>query len=249
MILRHFIERAASAIGIKPAPSSYFDFALSHDQVQALKNRPPNDIAKAFFECTERPAQKWAHYFDIYHSHFVRFRDRPIFFLEIGVMDGGSLDMWRKYFGPSATIVGIDINAECAKRVEPPNIVKIGSQDDPKFLQEIVQEFGPPDIVLDDGSHIGCHQRTSFDFLFPLLKAGGLYAIEDTHTSYWAGWEGGYRRRGTIIEYVKPMIDDLHWWYHKKQSVAEVGAIHVYDSIVVLEKATKQKPGFLYSNR
>ena len=103
--------------------------------------------------------------------------------IEIGVFEGGSLDMWQRYLGADASIVGIDINPGCADRVDPPNVVHIGSQADRAFLEGVVAEFGAPELILDDGSHIARHQRASFEILFPLLQDGGLYIIEDTHTS------------------------------------------------------------------
>jgi hypothetical protein len=157
--------------------------------------------------------------------------------------------MWRRYFGAQATIVGIDINKECANRVDPPNMVRIGSQADPKFLQSVINEFGAPDVVLDDGSHMASHQRASFDSIFNSVKDGGHYIIEDMHTSYWPEWEGGYKRGGSAIEYVKQMIDDMHAWYHKRPTATsardEIGAIHVYDSVTVIEKRRKRRPGML----
>jgi hypothetical protein len=119
--------------------------------------------------------------------------------------------------------------------------VRIGSQADAKFLRSVVDELGAPDIILDDAAHIGRLQRASFDALFPLLQEGGLYVIEDLCTSYWRGiYEGGYRRKGTGIEFMKEMIDDMHAWYHNKATRTpakdHIGAIHVYDSMVVIEK-------------
>src|SRR5205814_7924687 len=132
---------------------------------------------------------------------------------------------------------------ECAGRVDPPNEVRIGSQDDPAFLRSVAAEMGGLDIVLDDGSHVGSHQVASFRTLFPLLREGGIYAIEDLHTSYWRDWGGGYRRKGTGIEMLKTLIDDLHQWWHEKP-VAErnIGGIHVYDSIAFIEKAPARRP-------
>jgi len=167
--------------------------------------------------------------------------------LEIGVLEGGSLDLWRAYLGPSAVLFGIDIDPQCAAKVTPPSQVRIGSQDDPDFLREVISEMGEPDIILDDGSHVGRHQEASFRTLFPLLKNGGVYVIEDLHTAYWPGeWEGGYRRSGTAIEFVKQLIDDMHAWHHSKgetlASKAEIGNIHIADSIVFIEKCQVAHP-------
>ncbi|MGH6912055.1 MAG: class I SAM-dependent methyltransferase, partial [Phenylobacterium sp.] len=167
--------------------------------------------------------------------------------LEIGVSQGGSLGMWRSYFGPEATIFGVDVDPACAERFDPPNQVRIGSQDDPAFLRSVVSEMGGLDIVLDDGSHVAPHQETSFRTLFPLLATGGLYIIEDTHTAYWPTYDGGYRRRGTAIELAKVLIDDMHAFYHGRPEVlasrSEVGAVLIFDSIIVIEKVDRPRPG------
>jgi Methyltransferase domain len=255
MRLRHHLYRAAqnaaSAIGIRSPLPKMLEFALKPGEIAALRSLSTDGIGNVFFESKRRPVHKWAHYLDVYDRYLAKYRDQSMFFLEIGVMDGGSLDMWRTYFGTAATIVGVDINPECASRVEPPNFVRIGSQDDPAFLQSIVSEFGSPDIILDDGSHIGRHQRKSFEILLPLLKEGGLYIIEDVHTSYWPDWEGGYRRKGSAIELTKQMIDDMHAWYHnrKTQTPAQhmISGIHVFDSITIIEKKKRGRPGFLSS--
>lgn len=224
-------------------------FALTPSEITQLKSNISNEMQKAFFAGGKRPAYKWHHYLEIYEQYLSAYRSKPLFFLEIGVSAGGSLELWRRYFGAQATIVGIDIDPACAARVDPQNIVRIGSQDDPGFLRKVIDEFGAPDVVLDDGSHIGRHQRASFEVLFPLLKDDGLYIIEDLQTSYWPDWEGGYRRKGSGIEYVKQMIDDMHAWYHNRRTKTpardHINAIHIYDSAAIIEKRRKSRPGFL----
>jgi hypothetical protein len=204
-------------------------------------------IAELFFAHRGRKIQKLAHYLPIYEKYFGPYRNTPVKMLEIGVNKGGSLDLWRKYFGKDATIFGVDINPDCAGVVTAPNQVRIGSQDDPQFLLGVISEMGAPDIILDDGSHVGRHQCKSFEILFPKLKTGGLYVIEDLCTAYWPGeWEGGYRRTDTAIGLVKRMIDDMHAWYHNVPAATpakdEIGAIHIYNSIVVIEKTKTGAP-------
>jgi hypothetical protein len=112
--------------------------------------------------------------------------------------------------------------------------------------------MGPPDIILDDGSLIAAHQTASFRTLFPLLKDGGLYIIEDLHTSYWDGcFEGGYKRKGTAIELAKQLVDDMHHWYHGEAIAlsTDVEAVHNHDSIVVIEKRSAKQPMHLHVGR
>ena len=204
-----------------------------------------NEFARVFFRHKGRVARKWIHYLEVYDRYLSGYRGSDVRLLEIGVDEGGSLEVWREYLGPHATIFGVDINAACADRVDPPNQCRIGSQDDPEFMRGVVAEMGGVDVVLDDGSHVAPHQQLTFAALFPLLPEGGLYMIEDMHTSYWpGGFKGGLRRKGTAIEMVKEAIDDMHRWYYKqrRQPLGPIGAIHVYDSLVVIEKRTSQQP-------
>ncbi len=220
---------------LDPALARQFGEASSHD------------MAKLFFNHDGRVICKWVHYLDVYEKEFAHWRAKAVSLLEIGVSEGGSLQLWRAYFGDDATVFGIDIDPACAGRVDPPNQVRIGSQDDPEFLQQVVAEMGPPDIVLDDGSHIGRHQLASFTTLFPLMAPGSLYVIEDLHSSYWPGfYEGGYRRAGSGVEIAKTLIDDMHAWYHSKPcrlaSQTTIAAVRCYDSIVVIEKGRVKAP-------
>jgi hypothetical protein len=89
----------------------------------------------------------------LYDRYFSPFRGRKTRFLEIGVNKGGSLQLWRKYFGDDAIIFGININPDCEKLNGLAGQVRIGSQIDRPFLESVIKEMGGVDIVLDDGSH------------------------------------------------------------------------------------------------
>lgn len=210
-----------------------------------VRDRATSSLGDQFFQHRGRLIHKWVDYLDLYDRYFAPWRNTDLVFLEIGVSEGGSLEMWRNYFGPRATICGLDIDRACASRVDPPNLVRIGSQDDPAFLRAVIEEIGQPHIILDDGSHIGRHQRASFEMLWPTLRSGGIYAIEDLHTAYWRDWEGGYRKKGSAIELVKDLVDAQHAWWHDRGGVApaaEIGGIHQHESIVFIEKIAKARP-------
>jgi methyltransferase family protein len=190
-----------------------------------------------------REIWKWKHYFPIYERFFRDFVDKSVTFLEIGVASGGSLQMWKRYFGPHATIVGIDILPECKAYEEDQIEVRIGAQQDERFLQSVLDEFGPPDIVLDDGSHVMSHITRTFELLYPKLPKNGIYMVEDLHTSYWEEYEGGFRRAATFIERCKHLIDELNADHTRDQlpptdfTRATLG-MHFYDSAVVFERGT-----------
>lgn len=241
------VTRRAREFLTRDRTPDFRDFALTLDEAKARSSNP-GPLERHFLANQGRLAHKWQHFLPIYDRALAPYRGQAVRFLELGVSYGGSLEMWRAYFGPEAIIHGIDINPECASRFDPPNKVHIGSQADPDLLRRVVSEMGgPPDIVLDDGSHVANHQRASFRVLWPLLAVGGLYVIEDLHTAYWPAFEGGYRRAGSAIEIVKGLIDDMHAPYHGREQAwapwNELGAIHVHDSVVVIEKADRPKPG------
>lgn len=206
-----------------------------------------NDLEKHFWTTPGQLSHKWHHYFGIYDTWFGRYRGTPVRMLEIGVMRGGSLHMWRDYFGAEATIFGIDIDPSCADLGGDHAQVRIGSQIDPAFLADVVEEMGGLDIVLDDGSHDSRHMRETLGLLFPRLAADGIYMVEDTHTSYWKDHFGGYRWPFGFLEHAKTLIDDLHHWYHGRgmayPDVSEtMKALHFYDSVVVIEKQEGFRP-------
>jgi len=222
------------------------NFEVDLETALAMEGYETGPLAELFYASDRFKVHKWLHYLEVYERHFARYRGTNVTMLEIGVNQGGSLDLWRRYFGPDATICGIDIDPACADRVDAPNIVRIGSQDDPDFLRKVIDEIGTPDIVLDDGSHVSSHQWTSYEVLFPLLADGGLYAIEDLHTSYYHWFEGGYGRKKTGVGLAQAAIDDLHRHYHIHGTRLNMGdyirALHAYDSIAILEKGTPRRP-------
>lgn len=200
-----------------------------------------NALHRYFLNNNSKLMNKWFHYFDIYERHFNRFRNRPISMLEIGVSKGGSLQMWKSYFHEDSQIIGIDINPQCMEHEEDNVKVRIGSQIDRQFLKDIVDEFGPFDIVLDDGSHKNDHVITTFEVLFPHTKESGVYLIEDMHTSYWRRFGGALRSGNTMIEYFKQKIDELNAIhvrgdFQSTDFTKSVDCMAFYDSVLVIEK-------------
>jgi len=202
-------------------------------------------LHKYFLQNGEKRLHKWFHYFDVYERHFNSYRDRPIKLLEIGVMGGGSLAMWRDYFHKESVLVGIDISKDCLNYAdESQNIhVRIGNQDNEKFLQTVIEEFGDFDIIIDDGGHQCGPVIKSFEVLFPHLTPYGVYLIEDLHTSYWEKFGGGFRTEGTSIEFLKGKIDEINAVHVRRDDfpindiTKSVFSLCFYDSIAVVEKA------------
>jgi Methyltransferase domain len=193
-----------------------------------------------------RLLDKWVHYFPIYDRHLSPYRGQAVKLLEIGVFRGGSLDMWERYLGASSTLIGIDIDEEAARLADPRCTILIGDQADRDFLGSVIGQHGPFDIIIDDGGHTMEQQIASIETLFPSLNEGGVYLVEDCHTSYWKEYGGGRGHEGTFIEWVKDRIDDLHG-YHLAEPIEpvwteHVDAIHCYDSVIVVDKKRRFAP-------
>jgi hypothetical protein len=126
--------------------------------------------------------------------------------------------------------------------------VVIGDQEDRAFLAGLREQIGPADIVIDDGGHTMAQQIATFEEMFPAVRTGGVYLVEDLHTSYWDEYGGGYRREGTFIEYAKDLIDQLHGWHRREEPAPvteftrQIRGMHVYDSVIVLDKDVVTPP-------
>lgn len=156
--------------------------------------------------------------------------------------------MWKNYFGENAKVYGIDIDPRC-KEFEEENLeIFIGSQSDRHFLKGIKKSIPKVDILIDDGGHTMEQQIVTYEELFDHIKEEGVYLCEDLHTSYWAEYGGGHKRRGTFIEYSKNFIDYLNAFHSRQRSLSvnsftrSVHSVHYYDSIVVIEKRKMDPP-------
>lgn len=207
-----------------------------------------NFLKDYFYKNQSNAIHKWLHYFDIYDSHFKRFRNKEVVILEIGVFQGGSLKMWKDYFGDKAKIYAIDINPLC-KQFETKDIkIFIGSQEDRNFLKFVKDQIPPLDILIDDGGHEMRQQIITFEEMYGHIKEDGIYLCEDLHTSYWEEYGGGYKNPGSFIEYSKNFIDFLNAW-HIPEKILPVNeftkstySLHYYDSVLVVEKKKMNPP-------
>jgi hypothetical protein len=163
----------------------------------------------SIFAATEN-VHKPLEYLPVYESAMSPFRSRPVRMLEIGVARGGSLQLWRRYLHPESVIVGVDIDPN-ARRFDDPSRqvhVRIGGQQDMLFLENVVSEFGPFDVILDDGSHMTSHMVQTFQYLFPNgLASGGIYIAEDIGANYFTGYRDN---RMSFVDFTKWVIDAMH---------------------------------------
>jgi cephalosporin hydroxylase len=210
-----------------------------------------NDLENFFWNDSERFIQKWTHYFKYYDRYFNKFRNRNVKILEIGVFKGGSLQMWKNYFGQNGFIVGMDIDYKCLNYVEDKVQVFIGDQGNVNDLSALVEKYGKFDIIIDDGSHLTNHQISTFEYLYDYVNDGGVYLVEDTHTSYWPSY---INSDITFVEYAKKIIDDLTMYnVNDGKSVTKytqsLSGIYFHDSMVFFEKSDNliTKPSHIFS--
>jgi hypothetical protein len=205
-------------------------------------------------------SDKWGihRYTRHYARHLAPLRDQPLTILEIGVggysdtgRGGGSLRMWERYFR-RALIYGIDLFDK--PHANAPRIqVFTGSQADPQFLAELLRQTGPLDLVIDDGSHISRDVIASFGQLFPALRPGGLYIVEDLQTSYWPGWGGSdtdLDRPDTSVGFLKARVDGLNYEEFTHSDGGPPGytdrhitGLHFYHNLAVVEKGVNAEGG------
>jgi len=230
----------------------------------AVDTTPAGELGTIFAKT--RGTHKWLHYLPVYES--VIDRSRPIRMLEIGVFHGGSLHMWRDYLHPRSVIVGIDIDPDCKQFDDPENNVhvRIGGQQDDTFLQEVNAEFGPFDVILDDGSHMTSHMIESFRSLFAsALAEPGTYIVEDVHSNYWKSYRDTSM---SFVDFIAVLVDAMHAHYldapdelsfrtgHPARlhevSVPRItpmlSSIEIHDSIVVVRKGSRDLPRSIYQH-
>jgi len=178
---------------------------------------------------------KHSTYFDSYDHFFSKYRDQNITFVEIGVLSGGSLFMWRDYFGLEARIIGVDLNPNAKKWEKNGFEIYIGSQSDVKFWEDFTREVGLIDVVLDDGGHTYEQQIITTECLLSAMNDGGVIVIEDTHTSYMDGF--GPRSK-SFVEYTKKLIDKVNMRFgkfYKYASERRFWSIEIVESMVAFK--------------
>ena len=200
---------------------------------------------------------KWTHYPFIYDQIFARYLDagKPLRLLEIGIQNGGSLEIWKKYLPPGSEIHGLNINPKCLELEFDADIhFHLGSAADNAFVNHLFagKRF---DVILDDGSHHCDEVISTFLNLFKKINPGGVYIIEDLHTSYWKHFGGGFGEKQSSIEFFKQFVDIVHASYFTEDQLsgtadflsflklyqAEISGISFFDSICAITRFAKSK--------
>tara|TARA_Y100001958_G_C21246207_1_gene576477 strand:+ start:2437 stop:3291 length:855 start_codon:yes stop_codon:yes gene_type:complete len=177
---------------------------------------------------------KHASYFNVYDTLLEEYKGKNITFVEVGVLDGGSLFMWRDFFGPNARIIGIEINESAKVWKQHGFEIFIGSQSDPEFWKNLFDEIGDVDIVLDDGGHTYQQQIITVESSLEHIKPGGKIIVEDTYTSYQK--EYGAPSNYSFIKYAANLVDGMNLRTPKINTTKKVNNIisniNFYESIV-----------------
>ena len=204
-------------------------------------------------------SDKWEQYIPIYEAELRRHLEckAPVVLLEIGVQNGGSLELWHKLLPPHSRVVGMDIDERCRGLKLSDGIeLHIGDATQCAFVNSALGETCF-DIIIDDGSHRSIDIIATFGVLFGRLKLGGTYIVEDLHSSYWPEYGGGFRTEGSSIEWAKNLIDAINADHIKNTSDIpseelaqlqefnkEIARIAFFDSALVVQKylAPKYRP-------
>jgi Methyltransferase domain len=197
-----------------------------------------NPLRQYFDETVEGPGIfKWNHYFDIYHRHFAKFRGKDVRVLEIGVYSGGSLGMWRHYFGPKSHIYGVDIEPACGVYAADGISILIGDQADRGFWRKVRTELPPFDVIIDDGGHDPEQQIVTLEETLPHLRPGGVYLCEDIHHAgnrflFYVDGVVHNLSSGVMVHEVNPE----RWLAIKANGLqSRIESIHHYPLVVVIE--------------
>jgi len=252
------LRRALQAVGLLAAPASAVtpqslarDFARTligpTQSVDASANGPTRvrgNLEEYFSAHHTGPGiWKWLHYFDMYEKHLAKFVGRAVHVVEIGVYSGGSLEMWRRYFGADCRVTGVDIEPACKRHENEFTTIVIGDQADREFWMRFRKTAAPVDVLIDDGGHTFEQQRVTFEEILPLLTPGGVYICEDMHAT-----------NNPFANYLHTLADELNDF--GEQSTAGVlgtranpvqqtiASLHFYPFAAVLEKNERVVEGF-----
>lgn len=174
-----------------------------------------------------KTTDKWERYLDAYDLVLAPYREREITLLEIGIQNGGSLEIWSQFFPRSRKIVGCDINPDCRTLIYSDQKIKVivGDANDPHVIDEIRSETVVNiDIIIDDGSHTSSDIIKTFIKYFPILADEGVFIIEDLHCSYWKEFEGGLYDPMSSMAFLKKLSDAINYehWGHAGKKVSDL---------------------------
>ncbi len=208
----------------------------------------------SYFKSSPRFSVKWDHYFKIYEDILTKFINKKIIFVEVGIGDGGSLYMWKKFFGKKARIIGVDLNPDTKKLKDDGFEIYIGDQSTKEFWSKFYKKIGKIDILLDDGGHRNLQQITSVVESIENIKDGGMILVEDTHSSYMK--KMGFRNpsKHSFINFCNLLVENIHRrnpMVKKKANIFsdKIHSITFYESLTQINILKKIKKSIFVMSR
>jgi hypothetical protein len=199
-----------------------------------------NPLRSYFDSIQEGPGiWKWLHYFEIYHRHLQKFVGQPVTLVEVGVYSGGSMPMWRHYFGKDCRVHGVDIEQACKAYEDAHTTIHIGDQADRHFWKKFRAAIPQVDVLIDDGGHEPEQQMVTLEEMLPHLSPGGVYVCEDVHGA-----------RNKFATFAQALSGELNAAAGTPQLVTTtpfqslVNSVHFYPFVVVIEKRASAMPSF-----
>ena len=243
-------QRTVRLLELLPSVAQGYDFSgksipSSHPLAEGAALETPNPLLSYFNGHREGAGIfKWTHYFDAYQEHFRAFVGREVHVMEIGVYSGGSLQMWREYFGKGCHVYGVDIEEAC-KTYESDGIeIFIGDQADRAFWARTKRKAPVIDILIDDGGHTPEQQRITLEEMLPHIRPGGVYLCEDIHSAF-----------NPFAAYVQGLACELNATFPNESSVSSgsegmaytpsdfqsiISSIHLYPFLVILKRRERK---------
>jgi hypothetical protein len=221
-------------------------------------------IKQLYQEHKGKISDKWTLYLAEFDRLFLPYQNKNVRLLEIGIQNGGSLEIWAKYFGNAKAIVGCDIDAKCGQlRYDDDRIVVIAGDANSLDCQKRIIQCAPQfDIIIDDASHKSGDIIRSFSKYFPYLDDCGLYIVEDLHCSYWNDFEGGLHNPFSSISFFKRLVDIVNYEHWRNENprinlykefikkyelelndsiLAGIHSVEFINSLCVIKKLTREE--------
>lgn len=204
-----------------------------------------HDIGATFETDKARHTHCGQSYLHVYQNYFEPLRNMELNFLELGVKGGHSLRTWKNYFQKS-NIWGADHNPNCKSHEEERINVLVCEQHSKEIL-DTSKKVGGFDIILDDASHINSLSVASFNLLFPSLKKGGFYIIEDLANSYidlsnpdiqWDGELQANKSNGVNLNHDRQVLNDLFLSLIERMDKGDenIHYVHFWSRIIIVKK-------------
>lgn len=181
---------------------------------------------------------KYDNYFLVYEALLAKYVGKEVVIVEVGVFNGGSLFMWREFFGHSARIIGIDLNPDAREWEKHGFEIYIGDQSSDTFWTELFHKIGKVDVLIDDGGHTNRQQIVTSHYAIQNINDGGVLIVEDVHTNYFR--EFGNPSRYSFVNFAHRIVDgvnsraySLHRTYAQYSS--RVYSVSFFESMVAFQ--------------